>query len=125
MISKEEVLIIHNEVVSTHGGASGIREINGLESAISRPFQLFEGVELYTSVFEKAAAIGESIIMNHPFIDGNKRTGYVLMETVLRMEGLKISAPDDSLYDFVIKITTGEIRFDQIVDWLKQNTSAL
>ncbi|MGG9964041.1 type II toxin-antitoxin system death-on-curing family toxin [Ferruginibacter sp. SUN106] len=125
MISKEEVLIIHNEVVSTHGGANGIREISGLESAISRPFQLFEGVELYTSVFEKAAAIDESIIMNHPFIDGNKRTGYVLMETILRIEGLKINASDEFLYSFIIQITTGEIRFEQIVEWLKQNTSSL
>lgn len=82
-------------------------------------------IELYASVFEKAAAIGESIIMNHPFIDGNKRTGYVLMETVLRMEGLGINASDDSLYSFIIKITTGEIRFEQIVEWLKQNTTTL
>ena len=63
--------------------------------------------------------------MNHPFIDGNKRTGYVLMETVLRMEGLGINASDDSLYSFIIKITTGEIRFEQIVEWLKQNTTTL
>jgi death-on-curing protein len=125
MISKEEVLIIHSEVVSAHGGANGIREIGGLESAISRPFELFEGIQLYATVFEKAAAIGESIIMNHPFIDGNKRTGYVLMETVLRMEGLRINASDDALYSFIIKITTGEIRFEEIVEWLKQNTCKL
>lgn len=125
MISNEEVLIIHNEVVAIHGGANGIRDIDGLESAISRPFQSFERAELYSSVFEKAAAIGESIIMNHPFIDGNKRTGYVLMEIILRMEGLRINTSDDSLYSFIIKITTGEIRFEQIVEWLKQNTTAL
>jgi death-on-curing protein len=125
MISKEEVLIIHTEVVLTHGGTNGIRELSGLESAIARPFQSFDGVALYSSVFEKAAAIGESIIMNHPFIDGNKRTGYVLMETILRIEGLKINASDEYLYDFIIKITTGEIRFEEIVEWLKQNTTAI
>ena len=73
---------------------------------------------------EQAAAIGESIIMNHPFVDGNKRTGYVLMETVLRLEGFKISAADDELYQFVIGISTGAKRYEEIVEWLKKNTKA-
>ena len=125
MITRSEVLIIHNEVVFAHGGANGVRDVGGLDSAIARPFQSFGGEDLYPSVFEKAAAIGESIIMNHPFIDGNKRTGYVLMETLLRIEGLKITATDDLLYAFVIDISTGNIRFEQIVEWLKQNTSSV
>ena len=125
MITRAEVLIIHNEVVFAHGGANGVRDVGGLDSAIARPFQSFGGEDLYPSVFEKAAAIGESIIMNHPFIDGNKRTGYVLMETILRIEGLKITATDDLLYAFVIDISTGNIRFEQIVEWLKQNTSSV
>ena len=125
MITRAEVLIIHNEVVFAHGGANGVSDVGGLDSAIARPFQSFGGEDLYPSVFEKAAAIGESIIMNHPFIDGNKRTGYVLMETLLRIEGLKITATDDLLYAFVIDISTGNIRFEQIVEWLKQNTSSV
>jgi death on curing protein len=125
MITKEEVFLIHDEVVKLHGGANGIRDIGGLESAIARPFQSFAETDLYPTYFEKAAAIGESIIMNHPFIDGNKRTGYVLMELLLRIEGIKITASDDSLYAFVISISTGELKFDQIVDWLKQNTASL
>jgi death on curing protein len=74
MITKEEVFLIHNEVVILHGGSNGIRDIGGLESAIARPYQTFGAKDLYPTCFEKAAAIGESIIMNHPFIDGNKRT---------------------------------------------------
>ncbi len=61
--------------------------------------------------------------MNHPFVDGNKRTGYVLMETLLRLGGYKIINNDSKLYDFIIKISTGDIRFEEIVIWLKQNTS--
>ena len=72
MITRQEVLIIHNEVVFAHGEANGIRDVGGLDSAIARPFQSFGVEDLYPSVIEKAAAIGESIIMNHPFIDGNK-----------------------------------------------------
>ncbi len=124
MITKEEILLIHNQVVLLHGGADGVRDMNGLESAIARPYQSFDREDLYPSCFEKAAAIGESIIMNHPFVDGNKRTGYVLMETVLRLEGFKISAADNELYQFVIDISTGAKRFEEIVDWLKKNTKA-
>lgn len=122
MITKEEVLMIHDQVVALHGGANGIRDMSGLESAIARPYQSFDGEYLYITCFEKGAAIGESIIMNHPFVDGNKRTGYVLMETLLRLEGFKITAQDDLLYQFVIDISTGSKRFDEIVDWLQLNS---
>ena len=119
MITKEEILLIHNQVVQLHGGANGVRDMNGLESAIARPYQSFAGSYLYPSCFEKAAAIGESIIMNHPFVDGNKRTGYVLIEIMLRLEGFRIISEDEELYQFVIDISTGEKRFEEIVEWLK------
>jgi death on curing protein len=125
MITKEEVFIIHEQVVSLHGGANGVRDMSGLESAIARPCQSFGGEDLYPTCFEKGAAIGESIIMNHPFVDGNKRTGYVLMETLLRLEGFKIVATDDELYQFVIDISTGAKRFEEIVEWLKANSKPL
>ncbi len=124
MITKDEVLLIHDQVVKLHGGANGVRDLNGLESAITRPYQSFAGNDLYPSCFEKSAAIGESIIMNHPFVDGNKRTGYVLMELLLRLEGFRINSNDDELYQFVIDISTGSKRFEEIVEWLKANTTA-
>jgi len=125
MITLIEVLLIHEHAIKTHGGANGTRDQNMLESAINRPFQEFGGEELYPTAYEKAAAIGESIIMNHPFVDGNKRTGYILMETVLRMHNFKINASNDSLYQFIISISTGELRFEQIVAWLQNNTQKL
>ena len=72
MILLEEVLLLHEFSIKDFGGASGIRNIGLLESAIARPFQTFGGEDLYPSPFDKAAAIGESLIENHPFIDGNK-----------------------------------------------------
>ena len=125
MFTKEEVLLIHTKVIKVHGGGNGVRDMGGLESAIARPFQTYGGEYLYTSTFERAAAIGESIIMNHPFVDGNKRTGYVLMETTLRLEAIKINAADKELYSFIINISTGIIHFDEIVSWLKENTTTL
>ena len=83
MLTIQEVLIIHSEVLKLHGGANGIRDAGGIESAIARPFQTFGGNDLYPTIFEKAAAIGESIIMNHPFIKGNKRTAFGVMNKIL------------------------------------------
>jgi death on curing protein len=119
MISIEEVSIIHDELIDKFGGGRGIRDLGALEAALNRPYQTFGGEELYPTCFEKAAALGESIIMNHPFIDGNKRTGYLLMEIELRLAGWKIGLPDEEVYDFVIDITTGKLRYEDIVQWLQ------
>ena len=73
MISVEQVLKIHGIAIEKFGGANGVRDLGGLQSALARPFQTFGGTDLYPTIFEKAAAIGESLIMNYPFIDGNKR----------------------------------------------------
>jgi death-on-curing protein len=96
-----------------------------LESAIARPYQTFDGKDLYSSVYEKAAAIAESLIINHPFVDGNKRTGFLAMLAILYKGNLEIIVPNDAVYKFAINISTGELKFEQIVDWLKQNTSSL
>jgi len=66
MITKEEVLLIHNEVIKLHGGSNGIRDVGGLEAAIARPYQTFDSEDLYPSCFEAAAAIAESTIIKHP-----------------------------------------------------------
>ena len=125
MISVNQTLEIHKIAIDNFGGADGVRDLSGLESALARPFQTFGGEDLYQSTLEKAAAIGESIIVNHPFLDGNKRTGYILMEAILRFGGEKISCNDDEIYQFVIEISTGNKKFEQIVEWLKANTSAI
>lgn len=123
MISVEQVLKIHTVAIEKFGGANGIRDMGGLESSLARPFQTFGGEDLYPTIFEKAAAIGESVIINHPFIDGNKRTGYLLMEALLRYESYKITSSDEDLYNFVINIATGAISFTEMVEWLKNNTN--
>lgn len=120
MISVEQALKIHTIAIEGFGGANGVRDLGALESALARPFQTFGGEDLYPTIFEKAAAIGESLIVNHPFVDGNKRTGYILMEALLRYEGYAINASDEALYNFVINISTGTLSFDEIVAWLKE-----
>ena len=122
MILLEDILNLHKYSIQKYGGSEGLRDSGLLESAIARPFQTFGGEDLYPSVFEKAAALGESLIINHPFIDGNKRTGAVAMSALLEDEGLIFSAEEEDFYNFVIPISTGEKKFDEIVEWLKENT---
>ena len=123
MISKEIILILHEHSIQDFGGSLGIRDEGLMESAIARPYQTFDGQDLYQTVFEKAAAIAESIIINHPFVDGNKRTGYLAMLSILKDNGIQIIVSNDDIYNFVIKISTGDKRFEEIVEWLKTNTA--
>jgi death-on-curing protein len=125
MILIEDILQVHKFSIDKYGGGNGIRDIGGLESAIARPFQTFGGNNLYPTIFEKAAALGESLIINHPFIDGNKRTGFIAMVSLLEDDGYLLTATQEEAYIFTIKISTGEIKFDEIVAWLRQNTFSI
>ena len=125
MLSIESVLKMHKLSIIKYGGSDGIRDEGLLESAIARPYQTFGGEDLYPAAYEKAAAIAESLIINHPFIDGNKRTGFLAMLAILNEGNLEIVVPNDVVYNFVIDISTGEAKFEQIVKWLKQNTSSV
>ena len=125
MILLDDVLKLHEASIDYYGGAKGIRDLGLLESAIARPFQTFGGEDLYPTAFEKAAALGESLIINHPFIDGNKRTGFLGIVTLLFEFKFSVNANKVDAYNFTIQISTGEIKFDEIVVWLKNNTEAL
>ena len=120
MILLEDVLQLHQLSIEKYGGSHGLRDLGLLQSAIARPFQTFAGEDLYPSGIEKSAALIESIIINHPFIDGNKRTGAVAMVALLEEEGFVFSAEEEDFYNFTISISTGEKSFDEIVKWLKE-----
>ncbi|MDC0831535.1 type II toxin-antitoxin system death-on-curing family toxin [Geitlerinema sp. CS-897] len=90
-----EVLALHRRLIERSGGALGIRDFGLLESAIAQPRMTFGGEDLYSTEIEKAAALGFSIVMNHPFVDGNKRTGHAAMETFLLLNGREIRATVD------------------------------
>jgi death-on-curing protein len=119
-----EVLELHRKILEQSGGASGIRDMGLLESAIAQPRMTFGGEDLYPSLLEKAAALGFSIILNHPFIDGNKRTGHAAKETFLVLNGLEINASVDEQERVVLAIASGELRREAFVEWLQRNTTA-
>lgn len=118
-----EILELHRRILEQSGGALGIREMGLLESAIAQPQMTFGGADLYPSLLEKAAALGFSIIMNHPFVDGNKRTGHAATETFLVLNGLEINASVDEQERVVLAISSGELGREAFVEWLQQNTT--
>ncbi len=122
MIEIEEALSIHKILIDSFGGADGIRDKSSLSSALQRPFQTFDGEFVYKSILEKAAALVESILINHPFVDGNKRTGYVLLRRYLLQNEIDIIAAEEQKYNFIISIASGEISFEEIAAWLQKNT---
>lgn len=119
MISLADVMVIHARLLERYGGLPGVREPELLASAIARPFQTFGGEDLYPTSIDKSAAILESIVRNHPFLDGNKRTGYALAELMLLSFGIKIMATEDQKYDFVIAVAEGRLDYEGIKAWLQ------
>jgi death-on-curing protein len=117
-----EVLELHRKILEQSGGALGIRDMGLLESAIAQPRMTFDGEDLYPSLLEKAAALGFSIILNHPFIDGNKRTGHAATETFVVLNGLEINASVDEQERVVLAIASGELRREAFAEWLQRNT---
>jgi death-on-curing protein len=120
MIKVELVITVHELLIERYGGVQGIRDSKGLESALVRPFMTFEGKELYPTPILKAGALIESLIKNHPFIDGNKRIGYVMTRFFLMQNGLDINATQQAKFNFVINIANGHLQIDQITDWITE-----
>jgi death-on-curing protein len=118
----ETVLAIHNQLILSYGGLSGVRDHAALEAALARMNAGMANEEFYPDEVHKAAALVESIIVNHPFLDGNKRIGYVLMRLFLNKNGFDILATEDEKFDFIISIASGQLHFESIVIWLKKHT---
>lgn len=121
MILFEDILLLHYLSIEDFGGSHGIRDEQLLLSAIARPYQTFDGKELYETTIKKAAALCESLILNHPFIDGNKRIGLLATLALLQNNGIRIEASDDELYSFIIEISTGNLSFEGIAVWIENH----
>jgi death-on-curing protein len=106
-------------VVEQSGGGSGIRDLGLLESAVAQPSITFANQELYPSLADKAAALGFSLVMNHPFVDGNKRVGHAAMEVFLVLNGLEIAADVDEQEQVILRLAAGEIRREEFTMWVR------
>jgi len=122
MIPLKEVEHIHKLLINTFGGSHGVRDLSALLSALARPFQTFDNKEFYPTPIDKAASLLESIVSNHPFIDGNKRTAYVLARLFLLQNRMDIKASQQDKYEFVMSIASGKMRFEEIVSWIEKHS---
>jgi death on curing protein len=118
-LTLEQILFIHQDQIERYGGSSGLRDLSLLESAIFRPQTMFSGRDLYHDYFEKAAALLHSLIMNHAFIDGNKRTGATAMLVFLELNNINITIEQNELVKTVIQIENEKWKIEQITKWLE------
>ena len=122
-ITVEKAEGIHNKLIEKYGGAKGIRDLGGLEAAVARPFQTFGGEDLYPSPIEKAASILESVIIRHPWLDGNKRTGFMLMAFILAKHRIRITASEDECYAMTITVAEGRSSAAEIGSWIASHSA--
>lgn len=121
-ITLEQILAIHHDQIERYGGSHEIRDLNLLASVIERPKSSFMGEDLYQTIFDKAAALLHSVLLNHPFIDGNKRTSMVSAAAFLHFNDLELEVTQEELVVTVLKIESKKVNLEEISAWLKENS---
>jgi len=121
-LTSEQVLFIHSRLVTETGGSHGGRDLGLLESAVALPQATFDGKELYPDLFTKTAALMDSLINNHPFLDGNKRTGITAAGLILLINGWKLTASLEDLETITLRVVPEGLEVTALADWLRENT---
>lgn len=122
-LSVEQLLRLHERQLRAFGGAPGMRDRGGLEAAVARPQTTFGGEDLYPDVEAKAAALMHSVVMNHPFVDGNKRLGAMAAELFLAVNGYDLGASDEALVEVSLAVARGEVSAEALAIWLRQRST--
>ncbi len=117
-----QVLWIYRRVMEETGGTFGIRDEGLLRSALARPQASFGGQDLYPTLFEKAAALLESLVMNHPFADGNKRVAWECLDLTLELNGYRLTASHEENFKLVMSIIERHATTQDAADWLRKHT---
>jgi len=119
-LSLQEVISLHSLLIAQSGGSSGLRDRGALESAVAQPEASFGGQDLYRDLASKAAALGHSLIQNHPFVDGNKRIGHAAMEVLLLLNGYEIDASADEQEKIIIDVASGKVSRIELSEWINK-----
>lgn len=120
-----EVVGLHQLLLTHSGGASGIRDLGLLESALAQPSATFDGVDLHQAVVDKAAALGFALVADHPFIDGNKRVGHAAMEVFLVLNGYEIDAAVEEQERLMLDVASGSLDRAELARWLNRHVRAI
>ncbi len=117
-LSKEQVLLLHTQLIEEFGGTDGVRDYNLLDSALETPFQSFAGEELYPTIQAKAARLGYGLIKNHTMLDGNKRIGAHAMLVFLALNGIEMKYTQKELYETVLSVAAGSLEYEDLLQWV-------
>jgi death-on-curing protein len=124
-LTLHEVLEAHEHILQQSGGEPGVLNLGALESALAQPRMTFDDHDLYPTLVEKAAALGFSLIQNHPFVDGNKRTAHAAMETLLVLNSYQIVATVEEQEDIILNVAAGKSNREVFTEWLRQHLQSL
>ena len=124
-LSAAQILFIHAQLIEETGGSHGVLDLGMLLSAIGRPQSSFDDQELYADLFSKAAALMESLIRNHPFVDGNKRTGITAAGLFLRRNGYRLTAKNSDLLSITMKIAKSQSDLEELIIWFRENSQPI
>ena len=117
-LTSAQVQMLHEDLLAENGGLGGLRDEGLLDSALSSPFQTFDGQALYPSVQQKAARLCFSLVNNHPFVDGNKRIGVHTMLVFLALNGIDLAYTQSELIFLGLSVADGSISYGQILHWI-------
>jgi death-on-curing protein len=118
-LTLNETLELHRRIIAQSGGAPGVLNLGALESALAQPQMTFNEIDLYPTIADKTAALGFSLIQNHPFVDGNKRIGHASMEVFLVLNGFEVSAPVREQEQIILNVASGALDRVGLSAWLR------
>ena len=121
-LTPQQILALHDLMVKRFGGSHGLRDLGLLESAVARPQATFDGTDLYPTIYEKAAALLQSLLKNHPFVDGNKRTALTSAGVFLKLNGYKLTNTHKEEVEFAVRVDNQHLSLEEIAEWLKKHT---
>jgi death-on-curing protein len=120
-LSKEQILLLHSQLIEEFGGSDGVRDYNLLDSALETPFQSFAGEDLYPTIQAKAARLGLGLIKNHPMLDGNKRIGAHAMLVFLAVNGIEMEYTQKELYEAVLSVAADSLGYEDLLQWILEH----
>ena len=117
-LTREQILMLHAQLINQTGGSNGVRDYSLLESAIESPFQSFDGEELYLPIQTKAARLGLWLINTHCMVDGNKRIGAHAMLVLLKLNGIDLKYTQKELYETILYVADGSLEYEDLLQWV-------
>ena len=121
ILTERQIILLHRQLLEETGGIDGLRDEGLLQSALAAPFQSYGQVDMYPSIQQKGARLGYGLIMNHPFIDGNKRIGAHAMLVFLTLNHIELNYTQEELINIIMSTAAGQCTFKELLSWVLEH----